>query len=334
MDIDEFIRRRQPDWDRLQRLTRPPPRSAAEVDEFVSLYRRASSDLSHARAEYADPDLDGYLTRIVSGASARLYQRTESPVAGIRRFFGQTFPGAVWHIRYYILVSALLFFGPWLAVGLWSTTDPVVLETIAPESARGQYVNGSFIDYYQGGQSTGFAFGVTINNIQVAFLAWALGITLGLGTIFVLVSNGLNIGGAWSAFIAEGVQPRFWTLILPHGLLELTAIVVAGGAGLAVGWSIVRPGDRTRSKSFTHAAQRSISVVIGLMVVFLAAGMIEGFVTGRPWSAWLRIGIGAAAEVLVLSYWYVNGSRAADDGFTGLWSDRSRGEDSQRIVKL
>ncbi len=332
MAIDEFIQQRQPTWERLKSLTATKPQTAEQVDELVALYRSTSSDLSFARAEFGDPDLTAYLTQVVAGASSVLYRRTESPRRSVRRYFEVTFPAAVWYIRRYIAVAALCFFGPWLVIGVWASVDPEVMEAIAPAETRSEYVNEQFEAYYQGGRSGGFAFAVTFNNIRVAFLAWSLGVTAGLGTVAILVYNGIGIGGAWAAFIAEGQQAKFWSLIAPHGLGELAAIVVAGGAGLAVGWALIDPGEQTRGAAFSEAARRSISIVIGLMALFLAAGMIEGFITGRAWPAALRISFGVVTLGAFCAYWGLLGSRAVANGATGLLSEGS--PETEGVVRL
>ncbi len=333
MAIDEFITQRQASWIRLNELANTKLTSAEEVDEFVALYRSTSSDLSYARAEFSNPDLNAFLTQRIATASSVLYRKTESPQRAVRRYFEVTFPAAVWYLRRFILIAALAFILPALAVGIWAAQSPEVMDTIASESDRIKYVENRFEQYYRGGQSGGFAFTVTFNNIRVAFLAWGLGITAGIGTLNVLIYNGLMLGQVWAMFIAEGDQVRFWTLIAPHGLVELTAIWVAGGAGLAMGWALISPGERTRGQAFGEAARRSVTIVVGLMMVFLAAGMIEGFVTGRPWPAGLRAGIGLATLATFCAYWWLLGSRAVANGATGLWSEGAP-EAESTVVRL
>jgi uncharacterized membrane protein SpoIIM required for sporulation len=179
-------------------------------------------------------------------------------------------------------------------------------------------VSRQFEEYYTSAPAAQFASQVFTNNAQVGFLAFALGpLTLGAGTGAVIVFNAANLGVAAGLFAAAGEQPKFWGLILPHGLLELTAVFVAGGAGLRMGWTIVAPGDRRRTVALSEDGRRAFVVALGLVAVFAVAGIIEGFVTGAPIPTWLRVGIGVLAEVTFLSYAIILGRNAAAAGYTG-----------------
>jgi uncharacterized membrane protein SpoIIM required for sporulation len=118
-------------------------------------------------------------------------------------------------------------------------------------------------------------------------------------------------------FAAAGQQPRFWGLILPHGLLEITAVLVAGATGLLLGWTLVDPGDRPRGSALVEEGRRAVVVVFGLVVMFVVAGLIEGFVTGSALPTWARVAIGSAVEALFCAYAVVRGRAAARLGLTG-----------------
>ena len=143
--------------------------------------------------------------------------------------------------------------------------------------------------------------------------------------MYVLVFNGANLGLVAGLFAAVGQQPKFWGLILPHGLLELTSVFVAGGAGLRLGWTLIDPGDRPRAQALAAEGRRAVVIVLGLVAAFLVAGTIEGFVTGRPWPTWLRVGIGVLAEAGFLTYVVVLGRRAAAQGLTGALGEQDAG---------
>ena len=236
----------------------------AEVDELVQLYQRASTHLSHARTQRADPTLVTRLTRLVADARGVLYGTRSRSLAGFVRFFTTSFPAAVWHARRFVVVSALLLFVPAILMGSWLARSDAALEASAPDALREAYVEEDFEAYYSSAPASQFATEVTVNNIQVGFLAFAFGILLCVPTAFVLAINGANLGWAAGLFAAVGQQPKFYGLILPHGLLELSAIVVAGAAGLAVGWAIVDPGDRPRTEALAEQGRRSAVIALGL----------------------------------------------------------------------
>jgi uncharacterized membrane protein SpoIIM required for sporulation len=329
MDLDRYVTLNRPQWQRLADLTkevrrRPKALSPSEVDEFIGLYRRVSSQLSFARSHYQDPTLTAELNHTIGMANAALYQRTASPIAGLRRFFSVSFPAAVWHLRRTISVAALLFFVPAIVVAVWLSSSERALDVAAPEATRAAYVNEDFENYYSSEPASQFATEVLINNIQVSFLAFALGAFLCIGTVYVLVFNGFVLGGAWAVFIVAGQQSKFFGLILPHGLLEITSILVAGAAGLSMGWAIISPGDRTRAAAFTAEARRSIVIVLGLMLAFIVAGLIEGFITPGLSTA-PRVTIGVVVELLFVSYVVAFGRRAESLGFTGLSNEFDSG---------
>ena len=163
----------------------------------------------------------------------------------------------------------------------------------------------------------------TIANFYLA--SSVFGILACVGTAYVLVANGAMLGLAAGLFAAVGQQPKFWGLVLPHGLLELTSVFVAGGAGLRLGWTLIDPGDRPRAPALAEEGRRAVVIVLGLGATFRVAGTIEGFVTGRPWPTWLRVGIGVVAEAAFLTYVVVLGRRAAARGRTGALGEEDAG---------
>jgi uncharacterized membrane protein SpoIIM required for sporulation len=329
VDVDRFITSNQASWQRLEQLTSAAGGARArlrpaEVDELVQLYQRASTHLSHARTQEADPALVARLTRLVANARGALYGTRARSFAGAARFFTTSFPAAVWHARRFVLASALLLFVPAALMGVWLAASDAAVDAAAPDALREAYVEEDFEAYYSSAPAGEFATAVTVNNIQVGFLAFASGIFLCVATAFILVNNGANVGQAAGLFAAAGQQSKFYGLILPHGLLELSAIVVAGGAGLAIGWAIIDPGDRTRTEALAEQGRRSAVIALGLMLAFIVAGTIEGFVTPSGLPTSMRIAIGASVFVAFWTYVVVLGRRAAALGYTGAFGEHER----------
>ena len=327
MDIDAFVAAHQGAWWRLQQLTERARKlsqmSPDELDEMVHLYQRCGANLANARVEYAaDSALVNRLTLLVSDAHGVLYGQRDTEVRrGLIQFATLTFPAAIYSLRRYILVAALLTIVPWAVFQIWLAVSPAAFDVSAPDGAAEQYINQDFEDYYSNQPSQNFASQVFLNNIRVGFLAFAAGALLCVVTAALLAYNGASVGMAGGLFTHVGQADKFWGLILPHGMLELSAVIVAGAAGLRIGWSIIDPGDRPRFNAITDEARRSGSVLVGLVVAFLLAAVVEGFVTGKPWPTSLRIGIGIFVFVLFWGWTIAFGIRAHREGREGFSPD-------------
>lgn len=314
MDIDSFIAANRPRWDRLDRLTVAGERgqlSAQQVDDLVADYEAASTHLSLARSRFADRPLTAELTRRVGRARALIYGAPSGSWRDAGRFVTHAFPAAVWRARYAIAAAALLFLVPAVAMAGWLGTSSRALDVAVDPAVREAYVQQDFADYYTAQPSVQFASLVTTNNIRVAVLAFGGGVLLCAPTILVMVNNGAAVGAAAGAFAAVDELPRFFGLILPHGLLELTAVFVAGGAGLMLGWALIDPGDRPRGEALAEEGRSAVAILIGLVAAFVVAGVIEGFVTGSALPTWARVGIGVAAETAFVGYLLLRGPVAA-----------------------
>ena len=320
--LDRYVLENSDGWARLEELVRTASHrrtrlSGEQLDELLLRYQQSSAQLSFVRATYADPQLTARLTRAVAGARAVIYQHQERTPGALRRFFAQTFPAAVWVARRQVAISAVALLLPWAVVAIWIANSPAAIEAFAPEALREAYINEEFEQYYSSAPAAEFSTQVLTNNIRVSFLAFVSGIAWAVPTVFLLAFNGANIGVAAGLFHDAGQATKFWGLILPHGLLEITAIIVAGGAGLRLGWSLVVPGDLSRAKALVQEAQRSVSIIIGLVLVFTLAGLIEGFVTPSSLPTEARVAIGVAAFLAFWGYILAFGPAAAAAGNTG-----------------
>ena len=322
MNVDNLITTHRPDWDRLNTLARRASGrvsrlSGEEIDELTSLYLLTSSHLSWLRTHHPDLQLVTSLTATVGLANGAIYGSRRGAVKSLKGFFATSFPAALWYHRGRIAIAAVVLIGSALSVGTWLANSDAAIEASADEVTRQAYLESDFESYYSSAPAEQFSTQVFFNNIQVAFWAFASGITLGLGTLVILVINGAAGGLAAGLFHHAGQGRVFWGLILPHGLLEISAIVVAGGAGLGLGWSIVAPGDRTRSDSVAEEGQRAVTIVLGLIPAFGVAAIIEAFVTPSGLSTTARIAIGAMAASAFWVWVLVYGREAASRGHTG-----------------
>src|SRR5207248_7706096 len=269
MDVDTFLATNQASWDRLSFLVQRAARrvgrlSPDELEEMVTLYQRTATHLSYARSTYRDPALTATLSSLVARAGSVVYGSRPRTLRALGRFFAVTFPAAVWHSRKFIGVSTALFLVPAFAIGLWVATSPRAVEATGPKAVREAYIDQDFEQYYRSAPASEFASHVFTNNVQVSIYAFAAGILLCLPAAFILMYNGAHVGVAGGLFASVGQQANFWGLILPHGLLELTAVFIAGGAGLRLGWTLVDPGDRTRRAALAEEGRRALPIIAGL----------------------------------------------------------------------
>jgi uncharacterized membrane protein SpoIIM required for sporulation len=322
MDIDRYIAQNQPAWDRLEQLCAAARRNAHrisgdELDELVALYQRTSAQLAHSRTTFDDVALVARLSRLVGVARGTIYRTRTRPARAAGLFFTTTFPAAVWHSRRAIGIAALLMLVPAVVVGFWLGNNADARRAEVSPHLQQALATHDFQHYYSSTAASEFETHVTVNNIQVGLEAFASGVLLGVPTVVALFYNGYNIGIDAAVMHAYHRDGLFWGLLLPHGLLELTSVAIAGGAGLMLAWALIVPGERTRGRALAEEALRAVTMMGGLVVTFTIAGFTEAWVTPSGLPTWARVGIGATIEALFLLYVVGLGRRAARQGITG-----------------
>ncbi|MFR9724696.1 stage II sporulation protein M [Streptomyces sp. MS19] len=321
MDLDVFVATHRAEWERLEALLRTPRGrlGGAQADELVTLYQRTATHLSQLRSTAPDPALISRLTTLVA--------RARSTVVGTRRatwrdalgFFTSAFPAACYRTWRWWLPAALVSVLVIAVTGWWIAGNPDVQAALgAPEDLREMTrPGGQYETYYSSSPAAAFSAQVWTNNAQVAAMCLAFGALLGIPVLWVLLQNAVNVGIGVGLMGSAGRLDVFFGLILPHGLLELTAVFLAAGVGLRLGWTVIDPGPRTRVTALAQEGRAALGMAVGLAVVLLVSGLIEGFVTPSGLPTWARIAIGVVAEGLFLLYVFVVGRRAAVAGETG-----------------
>ena len=322
MDIDVFVATHAKEWERLDQLVRRRRSlSGEEIDELVDLYQRVSTHLSVIRTSGQEPVLVGRLSALVARARSAVTGAHSSTWNDLTGFFTRTFPGALYRLRWWWIGTSAGTLLIALISGVWVVTDPDVLAAMGTPEGMAQYVEHEFANYYAENPGLSFSAQVWTNNAWIAAQAIVYGVGLGLPTLVVLALNGTSVGTAGGMMIAHGRGEEFFALILPHGMLELTAVFVAGGVGLKLGWTIISPGNRTRMQAFAEEGRAAIGVALGLVVVLFTSGLVEGLVTGNMVRGHITtpvgIAIGLAVELLFLLYVYVPGKKAHQEGETG-----------------
>jgi uncharacterized membrane protein SpoIIM required for sporulation len=317
VDVDAFVAAHQAEWDRLDRLVARRRRlSGEEVDELVTTYQRTATHLSAVRTAGYDPALVARLSTKVARARSAVTGAHSPAWASVGRFAAVSFPAMAYRARWWWLGTAAGSLLVALVMGWWIARSPGVQASLLPPDQTRQLVNQQFRDYYSQYAATSFAAKVWTNNALVAAESLIFGILLGVPTLLVLFSNAANIGAVGGLMFAHGRGVEFFALILPHGMLELSAVFLAAAAGLRLGWRIIDPGPLPRSQALAVAGRETITLALGMIVVLLLSGVIEAFVTPSPLPTWARIGIGACAEALFLTYVIVLGRRATAAGLS------------------
>ncbi|OII64893.1 hypothetical protein BJP40_18985 [Streptomyces sp. CC53] len=327
MDLDVYVNAHRAEWDRLDHLTGRGRRlTGDEADELVALYQRTSTHLSVIQSSAPDPALTARLTQLVARARSTVTGTRSASWRDATRFLTAGFPAAVYRSRHWWIPTAVLSVLVAAVIGWWIGTHPEVQAAIAaPDELREMTrPGGQYETYYSSNPATSFAAQVWTNNARAAALCLALGAFLGVPVLWVLLVNMLNLGVGIGLMAAAGRLDTFLGLILPHGLLELTAVFVAAGTGLRLGWTVIDPGPRTRRAALAERGRAAIGMAIGLALVLFVSGVIEGFVTPSGLPTWARISIGVLAELAFLVYVYVLGGRAAREGEAGDVEDGDR----------
>jgi len=316
MDLDALAAARRAEWARLDELSRARRLGGAEVDELVARYRAASADLADIKTSAGRTAHGDHVSTMLARARLRLTGAPENVLRQIPRFFVLQLPAALYRVRWTTLVIALGFVAVTTIVAAWVSSDPALVASLGDRAQLEQYAESEFTDYYTENPAAVFAGTVWTNNAWIAAQCVLFGIT-GLWPIMVLVQNAVGVGTAAAVMIAFDRADVFVLYILPHGLLELTAVFVAAAAGLHIFWAWIAPGPHRRGEALAAAGRSLATVAIGLVFVLAVSGAVEGFVTGQPWPWPLKIGIGAGALALFLVYMLLVGGRAYRAGETG-----------------
>lgn len=321
MDLDVYVATHRPEWERLELLVRRADRPRAmapeELDELVDLYQRTATHLSVVRTRSPDPALVDSLSALVTRARAATTGTGRISGSAVARFLYVDFAAALYARRWWILGVVVGCVSLALGIGLWIAHDPKVAASLVPAGRVRALCNTEFANYYRSNPAGSFAAQVWTNNAVVAASAIAFGALFGLPTLFVLAANMVNVGVSGGYLATCGQTGQFFTLILPHGMLELTAVFIAGATGLRMGWRVIDPGPRRRSEALAQEGRAAAAIAVGLVPVLAVSGLIEAFVTPSHLPPWARLTIGGLAEAAMLAVIVLLGRRARARGATG-----------------
>lgn len=317
-----FATRRQADWLALEDLiTRADRRlgalGPADIDRLGALYRRATADLALVRRDQPDTPLAMYLNGLVARAHARVYRSAPLSRQAVVDFYHHGFPRLYRRILPFTAAAFLLFAIPAVIAFVLIRRDTDVLLLLFGDGMMPliqQVERGEMWTEITPAMRSAAASGILTNNISVTFKAFGGGILLGLLTVWVMVQNGLLIGGIFGLLHHHGMAPRLLDFIAGHGPVELSVIFAAGGAGLFMGDAILRPGLRRRVDALSDRARDAALLVLGCAPLLVGAGLIEGFVSPSALPTWIKAVVGLGTGAALHTYWLAAGrQRPGDD---------------------
>lgn len=309
MKENQFIEKHTSSWSELRELTdlldkkgisKLEPR---RLRKFLYLFRKTSHNLAYSRTHFPNSDIIPYLNSLVGRAHNHIYAVKKGSFSNILKYFGTGFPIQLKKLRIFVFTAFLIFF-----IGFVLS---LTLVSINPENAS-YFLPEDMIKNTNWEMDTNDDWDyplmsslIMVNNISVSFKALVFGITLGLGTIYVLFHNGAILGGLTGLVYHFGNPTIYWSLILPHGIVELTAIFISGGAGLIIARSILIPNEYTRKHSIIKGTKEAVSLVFGIILMLVIAGLIEGFFTPLPISPIAKLMFSLATAIGLLIYFCI-----------------------------
>ena len=303
-----WLQRRTPYWRRLDDLiTRVRTwgfgtLSADELRELGQLYRQVASDLATVREDPGSIRIETHLNLLLARAHNTIYSADRSGALGVVAFLRDGFPRAVRaHARHIVLATLLFCLAAAVGAALTRQDPDFTVKVVGPKMAdtirRHEMWTHSIVGVKPYASSA-----IMTNNMTVAFITFALGITAGLGTIYMLLFNGLLIGVIGMACGLSGMSVSLWSFVAPHGVIELPAIFIAGGAGLRLGEGLLFPGTWPRRDSLARAGREAVTLVLGCVPLLVIAGLIEAFVSPTDLPVALKFSMAGAIAVLFAVY--------------------------------
>jgi uncharacterized membrane protein SpoIIM required for sporulation len=310
MPTDRFITQRKTAWQRLEDLLKLLDAASLgrlnkdEVRELGRIYRRTASDLAIARAESRDPRLVNYLNSLVIRAHGRIYRADAQGRKKIRLFFTRELPQTFRRTWRYTLLAFLVFTTFGVLSYVATHYDPEFSELVGVNPAfRETFIETKtpwWEDLNESNQEGASL--IMTNNILVTIYTFAFGALCGIGTLFYLAFNGANIASVLALTYRAGFGNDLVTFMVAHGVVELSCIFIAGGAGLLIGSAILMPGDLTRADALRTRGMEAVRLMIGVALLLVVAGIIEGFVSPAPIDPRIKYSVAAITGIGLYTY--------------------------------
>jgi uncharacterized membrane protein SpoIIM required for sporulation len=310
-----WIETRKPQWNRLQELLNQCGSrgvvnlARSELREFGLLYRQVAADLSILRQDPTGAHYSRYLNQLLGRAHSIIYSGKKTSIRSIFSFFTAEWPALVWRRHVYLFVVAAVFAVCGMAGALLTLQNPeFAMQVLGPAMVDSiehhEMWTHSIVAIRPLASSE-----IATNNLSVSFLTFAMGITAGIGTLWLIAFNGLLIGVVGAACADHGMSVSLWSFVVGHGSLEIPAILLAGVAGLRLGTGLLFPGHLSRRESLRLAGTEAVKIELGTIPLLIVAGFVEGFISPTSIYAPLKLGLGLALFTALLA-WIASGRRS------------------------
>lgn len=280
MKETSFIKQKKKNWEEFEKVLE---QENQDPDDLKDIFIEVTDDLSYSRTFYPNRSVRVYLNGLAQKIFQSIYKNKKSEKSRLKLFWTDELPKLVYESRAAFNLSFLVFLGAFLIGWLSSSMDIEFARIILGDSYVDMTIenidSGDPMKVYKESKQFGMSMGITINNLWVAFLTFILGVFYAIGTIGILLSNGIMVGAFQHFFYEKGVFMESFLTIWIHGTLEISAIIIAGAAGITMGRGLVFPGTLSRVKSFQISAKRGLKIMIGITPIFILAGFIEGYLT-------------------------------------------------------